>query len=105
MGIADRLKTYRREHGLTQGDVAKLIDCTAACVSRWESGGAILGLSRIAVETLLAIDHPHDILEHHELNVMRHRIETLEADNARLAAEAQRMREALKAVSLIISNV
>jgi len=39
MDIATALKDFRKEHGLEQDDLAKMLDTTQQTVSNWESGG------------------------------------------------------------------
>ena len=34
--IADRIKQYRKEHGLTQGEFGALLHVSAQAVSKWE---------------------------------------------------------------------
>ena len=34
--IADKIKTYRRTHGLTQADFAQLLGVSPQAISKWE---------------------------------------------------------------------
>ena len=39
--FAERLKAYRRRHGLSQKKIAKIINCDEGTLARWENGCAI----------------------------------------------------------------
>jgi len=57
------LKNYREAHSLTQMDVALLLDCSGDSVSVWERGAPMLGLSGVAVRTLLSLNDPYKVLQ------------------------------------------
>lgn len=51
MSLAIRLKTTRKKHGLSQSELAKLVDVSQPTIANWERGGHIPrpdALSRIA---------------------------------------------------------
>lgn len=49
------LRDYRREHGLTQTDLARLLGLPQATISRWETGATKIEHGRMLELALLAI--------------------------------------------------
>ena len=41
MSFAERLKQIRKEKGLSQEDLAELLDVSRQAVSKWEQGGSL----------------------------------------------------------------
>ena len=46
---AERVRTFRRHYGLTQIDLAKLLDVTRHTVGQWENGAPMSRLARYAL--------------------------------------------------------
>lgn len=90
MQVGERLKSYRDRHGLTQQDVAALIGCSGPSVCKWEAGGAMLGVSVLALETVLSIDTPQAVLE----KVRQGAGTAIEQELARVMAENAALRNA-----------
>lgn len=59
--FSERLKTIRKERGLTQADLAKLIGIKKAAITRWESGSREPNFTRL-VELCDALDVSSDYL-------------------------------------------
>lgn len=90
MQVGERLKLYRDSHGLTQQDVAALIGCSGASVCKWEAGYPMLGVSVLALETVLSIDTPRAVLE----KVRQGAGTAVEQELARVMAENAALRQA-----------
>lgn len=90
MQVGERLRIYRGRHGLTQQDMATLIGCSSASISVWEKGGAMLGVSVLALETVLSIDAPQAVLE----KVRQGAGTAVEQELARVMAENAALRQA-----------
>lgn len=90
MQVGERLRDYRARHGLTQQDMAALIGCSSASISVWEKGGAMLGVSVLALETVLTIDTPRAVLE----KVRQGAGTAVEQELARVMAENAALRTA-----------
>ena len=53
--IADKIKTYRRTHGLTQADFGLLIGVSPQAISKWERGECYPDITMLPdLATLLA---------------------------------------------------
>lgn len=93
MKIAKRIKAYRDQHGLTQADMAEMIGCSGASICQWEQGASMLGVSALALETVLSIDDPATVLERVRAGAgtaMEQEAARLTAENARLRARLDR---------------
>lgn len=47
MSIGERIKVYRKEKNLTQGQLAELIGVSTQAVSKWETGAGMPDISQI----------------------------------------------------------
>lgn len=55
------LRDYRREHGLTQVDLARLLDLPQPTISRWETGASQIEHGRMLELALLAIANGYGV--------------------------------------------
>ncbi len=66
-GLAERLRTYRLRHGMTQRELADQLGVTQQSVARWEQGSPprryMLGVIESLVEQTDADDQPTDLAE------------------------------------------
>ena len=65
--LAERLRTYRLKHGMTQRDLADQLGVTQQSVARWEQGSPprryMLGVIEALVEQTDADDQPADLAD------------------------------------------
>jgi len=58
--LAERIRTYRLKHGMTQREVADRLDVTQQSVARWEQGSPPRRYMLRVIESLLEETDSHD---------------------------------------------